>query len=279
MAGIDDERLREVLTSLMRHLHEWVTDVSLTEQEFRVATAIVNEIGRLTTDTHNEAVLMAGSLGVSTLVTLLNNGLHGPTTQSTLGPFWRLNAPAEANGASIVRSATPGPALFADLHVVDQDGLRVVGARVDVWHSSPIGLYENQDPGQADMNLRGTFHTDVRGRVWFRSVRPAGYPIPTHGVVGRLLHLQGRHPNRPAHLHALVEAPGYKVLTAQIFDRDDPNLDTDPQFGVTPNLVGHFVRHDEPHPDDPTVQPPWYSLEHTLVLEPGDPQLPRAPIP
>lgn len=279
MARTTDPRLREVLTSLVEHLHGWATDVGLTEDEFRAATAIVNEIGQLSVDGHNEAVLMAGSLGLSTLVTLMNNGVHGPTSQSTLGPFWRLGAPVEQNGASIVRSPTPGPEFFAELHVVDQDGLRVVGARVDVWHSSPVGLYENQDPGQVDMNLRGTFRTDVGGSIRFRSVLPAGYPIPTHGVVGRLLDAQRRHPNRPAHLHALVEAEGYKVLTSQIYVQDDPNLDTDPQFGVTGNLIGEYVRHDEPHPDDPSVATPWYSLRHTLVLEPGEPRLPRAPIP
>lgn len=279
MEQTTDPRLREILTSLVAHLHGWITDVGLSEAEFRSATAIVNEIGQLTNDTHNEAVLMSGSLGVSTLVTLLNNGADGPTSQSTLGPFWRLNAPVEANGASIVRSETPGPVMFAELTILDRQARPVAGARVDVWHSSPVGLYENQDAGQADMNLRGTFRTDDDGRVWFRSVKPAGYPIPTDGVVGRLLRAQGRHPNRPAHLHALVEAPGHNVLTSQIYVQDDPNLDTDPQFGVTADLVGDYVRHDEPHPDDPTVEAPWYSLSHTLVLEPGEPVLPRAPIP
>jgi catechol 1,2-dioxygenase len=273
-----DPRLRQVLTSLVEHLHGWAVDVRLTEDEFRAATAIVNEIGQLSVDGHNEAVLMAGSLGLSTVVTLLDSGQHGPTSQSTLGPFWRIGAPVEENGASIVRSPTPGPELFVTLHLVDQDGLRVVGARVDVWHSSPVGRYENQDDDQAEMNLRGTFHSDAGGRVRFRSVLPAGYPIPTHGVVGRLLAAQRRHPDRPAHLHALVEAEGYRVLTSQIYVRDDPNLDTDPQFGVRPELIGDYVRHDEPHPDDASVEPPWYSLDHTLVLEPGTPRLPRPPI-
>jgi catechol 1,2-dioxygenase len=280
MEQTGDPRLREILVSLVDHLHGWVRDVELTEDEFRTATAIVNEIGQLSVDGHNEAVLMAGSLGVSTLVTLLGNGSGGPTSQSTLGPFWRLGAPVEENGASIVRSPTPGPEMFAELRIVDREGRPVEGARVDVWHSSPVGLYENQDEGQADMNLRGTFRTDSDGRVWFRSVLPAGYPIPTHGVVGRLLAAQGRHPNRPAHLHALVEATGFRVLTSQIYVPDDPNLDSDPQFGVTANLIGDYVRHDEPRAaDGRDVRPPWYSLQHTLVLEPGATRLPRPPIP
>jgi catechol 1,2-dioxygenase len=276
MQRTDDERLREILVSLVEHLHGWVRDVRITDDEFRAATAIVNEIGQLSVDGHNEAVLLAGSLGLSTLVTQLNHGTD--SSHSTLGPFWRLGSPVEENGASIVRSPTSGAELFATLRIVDDDGAPVAAARVDVWHSSPSGHYENQDPSQADMNLRGTFRTDGAGRVWFRSVLPAGYPIPTHGVVGRLLAAQGRHPNRPAHLHALVEASGFHVLTAQIFVADDPHLDDDPQFGVTDRLVGDYLRHDERHPDHPALSPPWYSLDHTLVLERGQAKLPRPPI-
>lgn len=277
MQRTDDERLREILVSLVDHLHGWVRHVRLTDAEFRAATSILNEIGHLSVDGHNEAVLMAGSLGVSTLVTQLNHGTD--SSQSTLGPFWRLGSPVEENGASIVRSATPGPELFATLRIVDADGAPVPAARVDVWHSAPSGHYEHQDASQADMNLRGTFRTDGDGRVWFRSVLPAGYPIPTHGVVGRLLAAQDRHPYRPAHLHALVEASGFEVLTAQIFVDDDPHLDDDPQFGVTPSLVGDYRRHDERHPDHPALSPPWYSLDHTLVVERGEAVLPRPPIP
>jgi len=120
-------------------------------------------MGKLTTDTHNEAVLMAGSLGVSALVCLLNNGDQGTTetTQSLLGPFWRMNSPRTENGGSIVRSPTPGDPLFVRGHVVDRANQPVAGAEVDIWHSSPVGLYENQDPGQADMNLRGKFTTSA----------------------------------------------------------------------------------------------------------------------
>ena len=273
-----DPRLREIMVGLVRHLHGFVREIRLTEAEFREATAILNEIGRLSNDTHNEAVLMAGSLGVSALVCLLNNGDGGETSQNLLGPFWRMHSPAVANGGSIVRSDTPGPALFVAIRVVDRDGRPVAGAEGDVWHSSPVGLYENQDPEQAEMNLRGKFTTDTDGRFWFRTVRPAGYPIPTGGVVGRLLHAQGRHPFRPAHLHALVFKNGYKTLTSQVYADDDPNLETDVQFGVTRALVGRFRRHDEAHPTDPSAAAPWYSLDHTLVLEPGEARLPKPPI-
>lgn len=280
MERTGDARLREIMVSLVRHLHGFVRDVRLTETEFREATAILNEMGKLTSDTHNEMVLMAGSLGVSSLVCLMNNGNDGTTetSQSLLGPFWRLNSPRVENGGSIIRSDTPGPALFATLRVQDQAGRPVAGAEVDVWHSSTVGLYENQDPDQADMNLRGKFTTDADGRFWFRSIKPAGYPIPTDGVVGRLLRAQDRHPYRPAHVHALVFKPGFKVLTSQVYADDDPNLETDTQFGVTRALVGRFERHDGPHPTEPDVAAPWYTLDYTFTLEPGEARLPRPPI-
>ncbi len=116
------------------------------------------------------------------------------------------------------------------------------------------------------------------GRFWFRSVRPAGYPIPADGVVGRLLEAQGRHPFRPAHVHALILKQGFKTLISQVYADDDPNLETDAQFGVTRTLVGRFERHDEPHPDAADVRPPWYSLDYTFVMEPGQARLPRPPI-
>jgi catechol 1,2-dioxygenase len=280
MERTEDARLREIMSSLIHHLHAFVRDVHLTEDEFRDATAVLNEMGKLTSDTHNEMVMMAGSLGVSTLVCLLNNGDNGQTetSQSLLGPFWRLNSPRTANGGSIVRSETPGPPLLVDFRVEDREGRPIAGAEIDIWHSSPVGLYENQDPDQADMNLRGKFTTDADGRIWFRSVKPAGYPIPTDGVVGRLLAVQDRHPYRPAHVHALVFKEGYKTLTSQVYADDDPNLDTDVQFWVTRALVGDFRRHDEPHPSGAGVEVPWYSLDYTLTMEPGETRLPRSPI-
>lgn len=280
MERTSDPRMRQIMVSLVKHLHGFVRDVRLTEKEFRDATAVIAELGKLTTDTHNEVVLMAGSLGVSPLVCLLNNGDQGntETDQSLLGPFWRLNSPRVENGGSIVRSETPGAPLFVNARVVDKDGVPVAGAEVDVWHASPVGLYENQDPEQADMNLRGKFTTDADGRFAFRSVMMVGYPIPTNGVVGRLLQAQGRHPYRPAHLHALIFKPGFKVLISQVYDPNDPHIDSDVQFGVTRALIGKFVRHETAHPTAPDVAMPWYSLDHTYRLEAGEAVLPRPPI-
>jgi catechol 1,2-dioxygenase len=147
-----------------------------------------------------------------------------------------------------------------------------------VWHSSPEGLYENQDPHQAEMNLRGRFLTDADGRFHFRSVMPAGYPVPIDGPVGELIKATGRHNYRPAHLHFMICKPGFKTLISQIYAPDDKYIDNDVQFGVTRHLIGNYVRHDEPRVGTTDVTPPWYSLEHALVMERGVARLPKAPI-
>jgi hydroxyquinol 1,2-dioxygenase len=273
-------RFREVMAAFIRHLHDFAREVKLTEEELQMAAAYVNAIGKHTNDNHNEAVLMAGTLGFSALVCLLNNGDKGQTETdaSQLGPFWRTHSPPTPNGASIVRSPTPGPALFVEAFYRDADGKPVEGAEVDVWHSSPEGFYENQDPGQADMNLRGKFITDAAGRIAFRSVKPAGYPIPIDGPVGELLRAQRRHNMRPAHLHFLAYKDGFKTLISQIYPPDDKYIDSDVQFGVTRHLLGNFVRHDKGPSPAADVTSPWYSLKHDFVMEKGTARLPRAPI-
>ena len=154
----------------------------------------------------------------------------------------------------------------------------MAGAEVDVWHSSTEGFYENQDPMQADMNLRGKLTTDGDGHISFRSVKPAGYPIPIGGPVGEFLRAQGRHNMRPAHLHFLASKPGLKTLISQVYVDDDPYLDSDAQFGVTRHLIGNYVRREGGPAPAPDVSGAWYSLEHTFVMEPGESKLPKAPI-
>jgi hydroxyquinol 1,2-dioxygenase len=272
-------RLREVLSAFVRHMHDFAREVKLTEEELRTAAGYVVALGKHTSETHNEAVLMAGSLGLSSLVCLLNNGDNGQTETdaSLLGPFWRLNSPPTPNGGCIVRSPTPGPALFVKAWFRDAQGRPIAGAEVDIWQSSPEGFYENQDPAQADMNLRGKLTTDAEGHIAFRSVKPAGYPIPIDGPVGELLRAQGRPNRRPAHLHFLASKEGFKTLISQIYVDDDPYLETDVQFGVTRHLVGNFVRHEGKAPA-PDVEGAWYSLDRTFVMESGPSRLPKAPI-
>jgi protocatechuate 3,4-dioxygenase beta subunit len=262
-------RTKELLALLVKHLHAFVREARLTEREFQEAIGHLNAIGQRTTPSHNEAMLLSGALGVSNLVCLLNNGLKGsrPTQANNLGPFYRANAPRCAEGASIVRSPTPGSPLLFKGWVRDMSGRPIGGADVHVWQSSPKGLYENQDPAQADMNLRGIFTTRADGSFSFRSVKPAGYPVPTDGPTGALLAAQKRHNMRPAHLHFLLHKPGYKTIASQVYDPEDPHLETDSQFGVTRALIGNFVREGD-----------GYRLEFAFELEPGDSTLPRAPI-
>ncbi len=279
MAQTNDPRLREIMTSLITHLHAFVRDVRLSEAEFQQATRILNTMGQQTTDTHNEFVLMAGSLGVSALVCLLNNGDNGATetTQSLLGPFWRLNHPLTEDGGSILRSATPGPSMYVHFRLVDTDGKPVEGAEVDVWHASPVGLYENQDPEQAAFNLRGKFLTQADGSFRFKSVKPVGYAIPTDTTVGRLLEAQNRHPYRPAHVHALAYKEGYKTVISQVYVDETDYLYSDVQFGVTEALIGKLEKHTEPHPVDGDVGE-WFALDYTFTMEPGEARLPIPPI-
>jgi catechol 1,2-dioxygenase len=265
----DNPRFRQIMSAAVRHLHEFAREVKLTEAEFQQACAHIARLGQLTNESHNEVVLIAGSLGVSSLICLLNNGDQGETetTANLLGPFWRMNSPRTENGASIVRSPTPGDPLSVTAWIKDQQGRPVAAAQVDVWHTSDEGFYENQDPAQADMNLRGKFTTDEAGRISFKSIKPAGYPIPINGPVGELLRAQRRHNMRPAHIHFLIHKPGFKTQYSQVYSSDDPHLDTDAQFGVTRALIGNYVR-----------QGDGYTLEHHFVIEPGEARLPRPPI-
>jgi hydroxyquinol 1,2-dioxygenase len=275
-----DPRFREVMSALVRHLHDFAREVKLTEHEFQQAVGYVVALGQHTNDNHNEAVLMSGSLGFSTLICLLNNGNNGQTETAAnlLGPFWRMHSPRTENGGSIVRSPTPGPALFVTARVRDVAGKPIEGAEVDVWHSSPEGFYEQQDPKQAHMNLRGKFTTDADGAFSFRSVKPAGYPIPIDGPAGDFVRATRRHHYRPAHLHFLIYKPGFKTLISQIYVNDDERLDSDVQFGVTRALIGNYERHDNGSAPAPDVAAPWYSLDYTFPMEAGETRLPRPPI-
>ncbi|WP_076997581.1 dioxygenase [Variovorax sp. KK3] len=271
MSRTPDERLRTVMASLTRHLHAFVQETRLTEEEFEHALDFIVGIGQATGDKKNEVVLAADLLGVSTLVALQNNqDPQGESPAALLGPFWRANAPLCTPGESIARSTTPGVPLDVTGVVRDSAGRPVAGAIVDAWQASPVGLYENQDPAQQDMNLRGRFETDADGRFRFRTVRPAGYPVPVDGPCGVLLQAQQRHPNRPAHIHFMVSKPGHKVLITQVFADDDENLESDPVFGVTRRLIGRF----QPQQGNAAA-----TLEHDFVLEPGEMKFPRPPIP
>jgi len=262
-----DPRARELLMAAVKHLHAFVREVQLSEAELFRLVAALARAGQMTSASHNEVMLGAGSLGVSALVCLINNAAGG--TANLLGPFWRGGAPATASGESIVRSPTPGEPVLVRAQVLDAgDSQPVAAAEVDVWHASPEGFYENQDPAQADMNLRGRFITDAEGRFEFTTVKPAGYPVPVNGPVGDLLRLQGRHNLRPAHIHFLIAKTGFKTQFAQVYSGDDPNLETDVQFAVTRSLVATYT---------PNAAGGWL-LEQRFALQRGESRLPVPPI-
>ena len=204
MSRTPDERLRQLMAGLATHLHQFVLETRVTEAEFESAVAFLVGIGQATGETKNEVILASDLLGVSTLVALLNNppnpnGAGTPESHAALlGPFWRQHAPRCAADDNIAREGTAGLPLQVSGTVFDAQGQPLAGALVDVWQASPVGLYENQDDSQPDMNLRGCFTTDAQGRYRLRSVHPAGYPVPTDGPCGELLRAQLRHPYRPA---------------------------------------------------------------------------------
>ncbi|MGC7403171.1 dioxygenase [Pandoraea pneumonica] len=279
MSKTEDPRLKEILGALVVHGHAFLKQVKLTDEEFEQGLDFLRRVGLTCNDSHNEVVLLADVLGISTLVKVLNNSMHEEHTGGALlGPFFRGGSPHYALDASIVQDDAPGAPIFVSGQVLDIRQQPIPNAKVDVWQASPVGLYENQDPDQPDMNLRGHFFTDGSGEFRFRSVRPAGYPVPTHGPVGDLLRAQHRHPYRPAHLHFVVIAEGCATLISQIFADDAEYLDSDVVFGVTRDLVGKFERHEAgtgPHAEQ-TV--PYYTLFCRFVLAEGVPTHPTPPI-
>jgi protocatechuate 3,4-dioxygenase beta subunit len=281
-ARIENPRARELVLAFIKHLHAFTIETRITEAEMQQILGFVNAIGKSTTSSHNEAVLISGSLGFSALVCLMNNGANNEggtgTSANMLGPFWRDDSPITENGGTLLRSDTPGIPMFFQGEIHDETGAPVADAMVDIWHSSTVGLYENQDPDQAEMNLRGRFKTDAQGKFWFRSIKPAGYPIPIDGPTGQLLAAAKRHNMRPAHIHALIHKPGYKTITSQVYTDTDPYLDTDCQFGVTTALLGHYELHESGTPPAPDVAGPWWSMAFSFVLEPGEARMPKAPI-
>ena len=246
-AGTPDPRLRQVLTALVRHLHAFVKDVELTEQEWAYAVDFLTRTGQKCDDTRQEFILLSDVLGVSMLVETVNHRTRAGSTESTvLGPFHVVDSPRRALGDSIALDGKGTPCLVSG-QVTGPDGEPVAGAHVDVWQANDDGFYDVQQPGvQPQLNLRGLFGADEQGRYWFRSIVPRYYPIPDDGPVGQLLAASARHPYRPAHLHFIVTAPGYQPVTTHVFVADSPYLDSDAVFGVKESLVREVPTVDDP---------------------------------
>jgi catechol 1,2-dioxygenase len=267
------ERLKVIMDSLVRHLHAFALETQLNYEELSIGLDFINAIGKATGPQKDEAILLSDVLGLSTLVQLQDAKRileHGGTEPGLIGPFWRANHPVLPSGSTVCTPDTAGPKLEVKVSVVDLYGKPIANTIVDVWQASPSGFYENQDPAQADMNLRGRFICDSNGQFTFWTVRPAGYPIPIDGPVGVLLKHQDRNPMRPAHIHFIAIAQGYRVLSTQIFDEADPHIDTDVVFGA----VGSLVRSLGVHPKDPKS----LYLEVSITLEPGETRVPKPPI-
>lgn len=246
-AGTPDPRLKRVLTSLVRHLHAFVKDVELTEEEWAQAIAFLTATGHKCDDSRQEFILLSDILGVSMLVQTINHRSQGTSTESTvLGPFHVAESPSRELGDNIALDNKGQPCLVTG-RVTGLDGEPLPGALVDVWQANADGFYDVQQPGlQPEQNLRGLFAADGDGRFWFRTIVPRYYPIPADGPVGRLLAETGRHPYRPAHIHFIVSTPGYRPVTTHLFVEDSPYLDSDAVFGVKQTLVRQFPLVDDP---------------------------------
>lgn len=238
-----DPRLRQIMTILVTHLHAAVKEAEITSEEWWTAIQFLTQTGRLCTDWRQEFILLSDVLGVSMLVDAINNARPpGATENTVLGPFHVSGAPRLGHGANISLDGKGEPLLVRG-RVTDTQGQPIAGATLDVWQANADGFYDVQQKGlQPDWNLRGVFETDSEGRYWFRSSKPRYYPIPDDGTVGQLLKALGRHPNRAAHLHFIVEAPGYERVVTHIFTPDCAYLAEDAVFGVKRSLIAHFQR-------------------------------------
>ncbi|KAL3952010.1 hypothetical protein ACCO45_013727 [Purpureocillium lilacinum] len=248
MGPATSPRLREVMSSLIRHVHDFAREVQLTTDEWMAGVQLINWAGQMSNEKRNEGQLLCDVLGLESLVDHIT---FSAATKSTKGPdgvghpgaLWRHDTPLRENGSTISFD-TPADAQVVYMHgkVADvKTGAPLADATVEVWQASTNGLYEQQDDNQVEHNLRGVFKTDAEGKYSFYCLRPTPYPIPTDGPAGKLLNLMDRHVFRPAHIHFMVVADGYRSLVTQIFDEDCKYLGNDSVFAVKDDLRVRFV--------------------------------------
>lgn len=253
MALTGDPRLRQIMDAAVRHLHDFAREVNLTPQEWLAGIGFLTKVGQACTATRQEFILLSDVLGLSALV----NALHDKaatelgTLSSLLGPFFREAAPEVPLGGSIVANPTV-PLLTMYGRVTDTAGRGIPGATVEVWQTDEHGLYDLQKDDGAKMDLRGRVRCDDHGNYRFRTVRPPGYSVPLDGPVGKLITAQARHGQRPAHIHFLIAAPGYRELVTALYFGDDEYVESDTVFGVSASLV---VRARDDDPDTPIPGP------------------------
>lgn len=263
--GNADERFRQIMTSLIRHLHAFVRETELTEAEWFAGIQFLTATGQKCDDKRQEYILLSDTLGVSMLVDAINHRKPGAATETTvLGPFYVPGSKQLPMWADIAAGLTGVPA-YVHGRVLDVDGKPIAGAELDVWQNDAEGFYDVQRPGAS--YARGKFTTDAEGRFGFRTIRPVSYPIPTDGPVGKMLLGMGRHPYRPAHVHTKVSAPGFEPIITHLFVQGDPYLGSDAVFGVKDSLVVEFVAHPAgPTPDGGTSPVPFDTARYDFRL-------------
>jgi hydroxyquinol 1,2-dioxygenase len=270
-AGTADPRLREILESLVRHLHGFVREVEPTFEEWERAVGFLTATGQRCDDQRQEFILLSDVLGVTMLVDAINHRKASEATESTvLGPFHMVASPPRELGDTIDLVGTGQPCVVTG-RVVSLDGAPLPGAQVDVWQADDHGFYDVQQPGaQPPGNGRGLFTCDDEGRFWFRTVTPSAYPIPTDGPVGGLLTATGRHPYRPAHIHFIVAAGGHQPVTTHVFVAGSEYLDSDAVFAVKQSLIRDFDEVDDPDQAAAYgVQAPFRHARFEVVLQPS----------
>lgn len=233
-------RVREIMASLAKHLHEFAKETRLTHEEWNQGLELLRWTGNITTPQRDEFVLMSDVLGLSSLVDMLHSN-EAATSSSVLGPFHISNPPKMPMGSDL-RKHYDGELILVQGKVTDTNGNPIGGATLDIWQTAPNGLYSSQDEEQDEYSFHAMFTTDVDGEYCFTTVRPVSYTVPTDGPVGQLLNATGRHPWRPSHLHYIVKAEGFNPLVTEVFPDDDPYLDQDTVFGVRTDLVISYVK-------------------------------------
>ncbi|OAS27812.1 intradiol ring-cleavage dioxygenase [Methylobacterium platani] len=271
LADTPDPRLKAILTSLVRHLHDFVRDVDLSFEEWQAGIAFLTRTGQACDRHRQEFILLSDTLGVSMLVDALAHRLREGATETTvLGPFYVADAPERPSGSDIA-GPLEGTPLLVTGSVVSAGGAPLAGATVDVWHADEDGAYDVQQlDALGGLAGRARFRTDAEGRFHFWTIMPAWYPIPDDGPVGAMLKATGRHPNRPAHVHFMVAAEGHETLITHVFSADSPWLDSDAVFGVKTSLVADFVAHPAgTAPDGRAMDRPYRHLAYDFGLEPA----------
>ena len=268
IAGAQDPRFRAVMLALVRHLHGFIREVALTQDEWRTAIDFLTATGQKCDDRRQEFILLSDTLGVSMLVDAANHRRNEGVTESTvLGPFHVEGAPPMPEGADIA-AGEAGVPTFVSGRVTDVDGKPIAGALLDVWQTDAEGFYDVQRPELGEMRLRGKFLTDAAGRYRFRTVKPVSYPIPTDGPVGRMLDRLGRHPYRPAHLHVIASAAHHAPVATHIFVAGDPYIDSDAVFGVKPSLIAAFTEQPAGSaPDGTEIDRPFCDIRFDFALK------------